>query len=182
MNTFKNNCSGQLWINFRSLFKSLIISIIIMKTILGLILTFSLLLFSCDSVSTEKAEEQNDNALQSEHQHEDDTDALKLDNGNRWMVNEEMKPFILESKAILDEFSQNNSTDYQTLAAQLKEKNSGLIKSCTMKGKSHDELHKWLHPHMDLIESLAEAENLDAAKSSISQLNASFETYHQYFQ
>jgi hypothetical protein len=37
-----------------------------------------------------------------------------------------------------------------------------------MDGKSHDELHKWLHPHMALIESLQEAENDDAANKIIS--------------
>ncbi|MBK8820487.1 MAG: hypothetical protein IPN49_15865 [Saprospiraceae bacterium] len=51
-----------------------------------------------------------------------------------------------------------------------------------MDGKSHDELHKWLHPHMALIESLQEAENDYAANKIISELKSSFEIYNQHFQ
>lgn len=50
-----------------------------------------------------------------------------------------------------------------------------------MKGKSHDELHKWLHPHMTLVAELKSAENPAAAEGIISDLKSSFETYHAYF-
>ena len=98
------------------------------------------------------------------------------------MVNAEMKPFLTESESILNTYISNGSTDFKTLAKELTDKNSGLIKSCTMDGKSHDELHKWLHPHMALIESLQEAENDDAANKIISELKSSFEIYNQHFQ
>ncbi len=97
-------------------------------------------------------------------------------------MNEEMKPHVHEAKAILNQYTASQSEDYKTLAAQLKEKNSGLIKSCTMEGESHDELHKWLHPHMELIESLSKAESSKEASEIIADLQASFATYDQYFQ
>lgn len=93
-----------------------------------------------------------------------------------------MKPFILEAENILTEYINNNLSDYKTLAEQLKVKNSGLIKSCTMKGESHDELHKWLYPHIELIESLSKAESTEEASEIIANLQASFLTYNQYFQ
>ena len=68
------------------------------------------------------------------------------------------------------------------MATQLKEKNNGLIKSCTMNGESHDELHKWLYPHIELIESLSKAESTEAASEIVADLQASFSTYNQYFQ
>lgn len=107
---------------------------------------------------------------------------IQLNNGKKWQVNAEMKPFIEESQQILVEYVITASTDYKTLAMQLKEKNAALIKSCTMQGKSHDELHKWLHPHMELIESLSKAENADAANTIVAQLIKSFETYSTYFE
>ncbi len=109
------------------------------------------------------------------------TGAIHLHNGEKWTVNEEMKPHILESQAILNGYVESDSDDYKTLASQLNEKNSGLIQSCTMKGESHDELHKWLHPHMELIASLDQAENTDDAQVIVTQLDQSFETYHQHF-
>ncbi|MBK8391499.1 MAG: hypothetical protein IPL23_20365 [Saprospiraceae bacterium] len=107
---------------------------------------------------------------------------INLNDGEKWAVNEEMKPFISDSEKILNEFIAKKSKDFITLAAQLKEKNSGLVKSCTMQGASHDELHKWLHPHMKLIESLANASDLEAASKTIDELKESFVTYNQFFQ
>ncbi|MBP6625163.1 MAG: hypothetical protein WAT92_22220 [Saprospiraceae bacterium] len=107
---------------------------------------------------------------------------INLNDGEKWAVNEEMKPFISDSEKILNEFIAKKSKDFITLAAQLKEKNSGLVKSCTMQGASHDELHKWLHPHMKLIESLANASDLEAASKTIDELKESFITYNQFFQ
>jgi len=107
---------------------------------------------------------------------------IELNNGARWMVNTEMKPFLTESESILNTYISNGSADFKTLAKELTDKNSGLIKSCTMDGKSHEELHKWLHPHMALIESLQDAESDDAANKIISELKSSFEIYNQHFQ
>lgn len=107
---------------------------------------------------------------------------IELNDGVKWSVNDEMKPFILESESMLNTYITNGSTDYKTLAKELTDKNSGLIKSCTMDGKSHDELHKWLHPHMALIESLQDADNADAANKIINELKSSFEIYKQHFQ
>ncbi|HMS66644.1 MAG TPA: hypothetical protein PKD18_00835 [Saprospiraceae bacterium] len=107
---------------------------------------------------------------------------INLNDGEKWAVNEEMKPFISDSEKILNEFIAKKSNDFISLAAQLKEKNAGLVKSCTMQGASHDELHKWLHPHMELIKSLADAGDLEAATLTIDELKESFVTYNQFFQ
>jgi hypothetical protein len=50
-----------------------------------------------------------------------------------------------------------------------------------MKGESHDQLHKWLLPHMDLLKALKEAKNENDIAQQIVNLDASFEIYHQYF-
>ena len=149
-----------------------------------LILTLAvggLLLSSCGNSTNEKSNNNRETATHQQHQH-DDEQTIRLNNGEKSLVNEEMKPFILEAENILTEYINNNLSDYKTLAEQLKEKNSGLIKSCTMKGESHDELHKWLYPHIELIESLSKAESTEEASEIIANLQASFLTYNQYFQ
>jgi hypothetical protein len=105
--------------------------------------------------------------------------AVELNNGQKWKVNEEMSPYILAGEKILKDYT---GQDYETLADQLESQNKKLIKSCTMGGKAHDQLHKWLHPHMQLIESLEDAENVTQANTIIEQLKESFKTYHTYFQ
>ena len=117
-------------------------------------------------------------ACNSNHQKSD----IELNNGEKWEVNDEMKPHIEKGNAILDEFISQNSEYYQKLAENLTTQNNQLIKSCTMKGESHDELHKWLHPHMKLVEELSSAKDFNNAKKIISKLESSFNTYHNYFQ
>ena len=114
----------------------------------------------------------------STHQKSDQV-AIALDNGQKWKVNTEMTPFILGGERILNQYSNGN---HKELAEQLKDENKKLIKSCTMNGKSHDELHKWLHPHMQLIEALGKADDDEKANEIIKQLKKSFQTYHAYFQ
>jgi hypothetical protein len=110
--------------------------------IITIIFAASLLVLGCNNQTTT---EKNESHSTHDNQHSE-SENIRLNNGEKWMVNEEMKPYIFEAEKILFDFVEAGSTDYHTLAAQLKEKNSGLIKSCTMKDESHDELHKWLHP------------------------------------
>lgn len=126
-------------------------------------IVFAALTISCDS-----ATKQDEHAVD-----------LELNNGEKWIVNEEMKPFVLEAK---QKVSQYDNGDYTLLAEQIKEQNQGLIKSCTMTGESHDELHKWLEPHLKLTQELADAKNEKQAKEIVAQIEKSFETYNAYFQ
>ncbi|MBK6930922.1 MAG: hypothetical protein IPH12_08595 [Saprospirales bacterium] len=110
------------------------------------------------------------------------TGDLKLNNGEKWKVNAEMKPHIERGNKILDDYLVQQSANWRELAEKLKSENENLIKSCTMKGQSHDELHKWLHPHMELIDKLSTATNLMEAETLIAQIGQSFKTYQTYFE
>ena len=72
-------------------------------------------------------------------------------------------------------------TNYVKLEEDLKNQNNSLIKSCTMKGESHDELHKWLHPHMGLIKELSNADDLKEAETKVAEIKESFKIYKNYF-
>lgn len=111
----------------------------------------------------------------------DASDKIRLNNNEKWIVNEEMKPFVVNGQELIALYTKENKTDYKKLAADLKAENSKLIKSCTMDGVSHDELHKWLHPHLDLVNRLAEIDNPEKAKALIAEITASYQMYHQYF-
>ncbi len=151
-----------------------------MKKIKSSIAFIIALLFtiSCKNTSTDEKPENVSNTEITE----ESSNEIKLNNGKKWAVNEEMKPFILDAEIILNEYLEIEASDYQTLASQLKEKNKGLIQNCSMKGASHDELHKWLHPHMDLIDLLAKSESNEDAQLIVQQLEKSFDTFHLYFE
>lgn len=74
----------------------------------------SLLVWGCHSQTKKESHKEHEAHMVKE--------SISLNNGEKWLVNEEMKPFILEAETILKEFMANGSTDYQTLAEQLKEK------------------------------------------------------------
>lgn len=109
------------------------------------------------------------------------SDKIELNNNEKWAVNDEMKPYILQGEELVNSYLQTNNTDYVGLAKQLKELNTKLIKSCTMEGKSHDELHKWLHPHLELVGKLENAPDAENGKVVAKQVSDSYATYHQHF-
>ncbi|HUH74139.1 MAG TPA: hypothetical protein VLZ75_07000 [Chitinophagales bacterium] len=142
----------------------------------------SFVFWSCNNTNETSHDHQEAMSHEEEHHHDESTEALQLNHGERWLVNDEMKPFVENGEVLVNNYLSNNQTDYQNLSAQIKEQNQLLIKSCTMDGESHDELHKWLHPHMELIEDLEEARNENEAKVVVLELQKSNELYHQYFQ
>lgn len=118
-----------------------------------------------------------------EHQHDDHgSEAIELNDGKKWTVNAEMKPFIANSEKLVTDYKQSGSADYRKLAEQLSAENDKLIKSCTMEGKSHDELHKWLHPHLELVKQLKEVSEQRHADAVVSNLETSFKDFHTYFE
>jgi len=128
---------------------------------------------------------QTNSEVENTHKLEDNqpsgSEKIQLNQGEKWIINKDMKPFILEAENMLNDYINSNSSNFKTLAAQLKEKNSGLIKSCTMQGQSHDELHKWLLPHIELIKKLEQCDIADDAEYLIVEVKKSFEKFHKYF-
>src|SRR5690606_2215096 len=106
---------------------------------------------------------------------------IELNNGEKWVVNSEMKPFVSKGAELVNVYVQENKTDFKELTTQLKEQNNQLIKSCTMKGKSHDELHKWLYPHLELVKELDNETDTVKAKEIVVKLQNSYQQYQIYF-
>ena len=95
---------------------------------------------------------------------------IELDNGQKWKVNPEMMPPIQASIQAIKAFEGQELNSYKELAKILGDNNQTLISSCTMTGKSHDELHKWLHPYIGMVDKLANAKNQKVAASHTAYL------------
>lgn len=148
-------------------------------------------LISCGGTTTDQNSNENAEASESLEHHDADphhglTDEsnlkIELINGEKWKVNEEMKPHVTQGHKALISYMESEGSDYKALAERLKEANSSLISSCTMQGKSHDELHKWLYPHLELVKSLKQTDDPAEADKVIHELEHSYEEYHVYFQ
>lgn len=142
------------------------------------------LAFSCQnsgpSSNSQKSSEQKQDTTHQEEPAE--SLELTLDNGQKWAVNPEMTPFISNGNVMVDEYLAKGKTDYKKLAKYLKQQDDSLISSCTMTGTSHEVLHVWLHPHLELVKELADAPNEEEAGKLVTQIQKSYTAYNQYFQ
>lgn len=156
-----------------------------------LLIIGSILFWSCNN-TTEKtlvAQEESVNqeivekfVEQEEPHYNEREEDIELNDGAKWLVNDEMKPFVQKGEELLTIYLETGKTDYKELAELMQEQNNLLIKSCTMTGKSHDELHKWLHPHLELVNALKKTESEEVAAGLIEELKKSNEMYHDFFE
>ena len=111
-----------------------------------------------------------------------ETPELKLNNGARWIINDEMKEPLNKAELALGEYQACEVKEPKELAETLEKYNQSLISSCTMQGPGHDELHKWLMPHLELVKDLKKAANEQEAEETIVGLEESFTVFHNYFE
>lgn len=152
----------------------------------AILLMGAMILFSCNSSNSDLNKSKTD-ILASQNKvkgvnnkHEEDLPSLNM--GQKWKVNVEMEPYIISAQELLNNYVANSGNDFQKLALALKNKDDSLIESCTMEGASHENLHKWLHPHLVLVQNLGNCVDTLVAKQIIDSLVQSFVLYHQYFQ
>ena len=153
-----------------------------MKKITILISVISLFLFSCGNTSNEKSKEQTETVTHEEHQHNDEMQTIELNNGEKWKVDANMITHIRNMENDIISFSTVEQKDYKSLAEKLQSNIDLLTSNCTMKGKAHDELHKWLLPYIDIVKELSEAKSETEASKQFRNIQTSFTTFNQYFQ
>lgn len=153
-----------------------------MKKITILIPVIGLFLFSCGNTSNEKSKEQTETVTHEEHQHNAEIQTIELNNGEKWEVDTNMITHIRNMENDVISFAKVEQKDYKSLSEKLQSNIDLLTSNCTMKGKAHDELHKWLLPYIDLVKELSEAKNEAEAEKQFQNIQTSFTTFNQYFQ
>lgn len=106
---------------------------------------------------------------------------IQLDNGNKWVANEETNIGVEKMKDILKTQQTTTLEGYHQLAKELTEAKNYVIKECTMKGPSHDNLHVWLLPLMEKIDALSEVGNIEEASKIKNSIQENVEAYNRYF-
>ena len=153
-----------------------------MKKITILIPVLSLFLFSCGNTSNEKSKEQTETVTHKEHQHNAEIQTIELNNGEKWKVDANMITHIRNMENDVISFAKVEQKDYKSLSEKLQSNIDLLTSNCTMKGKAHDELHKWLLPYIDLVKELSEAKDETEAEKQFQNIQTSFTAFNQYFQ
>jgi len=153
-----------------------------MKKITILIPVISLFLFRPGNTSNEKSKEQNETVTHKEHHHDDESEAIELNKGEKWKVDANMITHIRTMENDVISFTKVEQKDYKSLSEKLKTNIDLLTSNCTMKGKAHDELHKWLLPYIDFVKELSEAKDETEAEKQFQNIQTSFTTFNQHFQ
>lgn len=145
-----------------------------LKIKIAFLATVVLLLFSCN---TKSKEEKTTEIKTEEHQHSE-SETIQLNNGEKWKVDDNMMLHIRNMEKDVVHFDQEKSTNYSLLADKLKTNIDILTSNCTMKGQAHDELHKWLVPYIELVDSFSK----EKSANQFTEIQNSFKTFNQYFQ
>ena len=110
------------------------------------------------------------------------TNDIELNNGSKWQANLETNEGVERIKKSLKTQTTNSLEDYSKLVEQLNVDKNYVIKNCTMKGDSHDNLHVWLMPLIEKIEALSEAKTLEEAAKLKQSIEENVNAYDTYFQ
>ncbi len=153
-----------------------------MKKIIILIPVISLFHYSCGNASKEKSKEQTETVTHEKHQHNDEIQNIELNNGEKWKVDANMITHIRNMENDVISFAKVEQKDFKSLSEKLQSNIDLLTSNCTMKGKAHDELHKWLLPYIDMVKELSEAKDETEASKQFESIQISLTTFNQYFQ
>ena len=151
-----------------------------MKWISGVILLVAL--NSCSSAGeSEKKEIMSSATVEHEHEHEHG-EHLELDNGKKWKVEPHMMVFIRNMEQATMKQSNTGKPSHQELAEYIDGQLDSLTSNCTMTGKAHDELHKWLLPFIDLADLYLNEQDETEKAQLHTQIIDSFESFNTYFE
>ncbi|WOD42981.1 hypothetical protein [Hwangdonia lutea] len=157
------------------------------------ILTLSLLaLVSCkDSKTQDKKTETVEHASESHNNHQNHEasgvyanawiNEIQKDNGHKWQADATTNEGVKKLQNTINTQSASSLEDYQKLAKQLNDEKNFVVKNCTMKGPSHDNLHVWLHPLIEKIDALLKVETVEDASKIATSIEENINAYSDYF-
>ncbi len=153
-----------------------------MKTITISLIAISLFLYSCGNTIKEKSKEQSETVTHEEHQHNDEMKSIELNNGVKWKVDDSMIIHIRNMEGDVNAFEVKSTNDYVGLAEKIKSNIELLASNCTMKGQSHDELHKWLLPFIELSDEFSDSKKEQESAAVYQKIKTSFILFNTYFE
>lgn len=142
-----------------------------MKKLVAIIVIISLTLTSC----ADKKKESN-SILNNDWEKE-----IALDNGAKWEANIETTNGVSDMLLLVNGNKETSLEAYLTLAKKLSERSNLLIKECSMKGPSHDNLHVFLLPLIQKINLLLKTTSATEATQIVSSISENLNAYSTYF-
>jgi hypothetical protein len=108
--------------------------------------------------------------------------ALKLNDGQKWVVAEPMMVHLRNLEREVQDFERTPGGDDAVLAREVQDNLGRLVTNCTMEGKAHDELHKWLMPFLALSAEYSKATDPPVQQQKRREIQESLQVFHLYFE
>lgn len=148
-----------------------------------LISTIAIALIACKNENHhenhDEHEHHDETATHEEDHHNHESEAIMLNDGEKWKVVENMSGYIRNMEKAVNEFE---GEDYTALAKTIDENIRALTENCTMEGQAHDELHKWLLPFIELSEEFDVATEKENQEKIYQEFKKMFVEYNTYFE
>ena len=106
---------------------------------------------------------------------------IQNDNGAKWQADTTTNDGVQKLQNTINSQSPSTLEEYHKLAEQLNEEKNFVVKNCTMEGPSHDNLHIWLHPLIEKINSLLKVETVEDASKIRQSIEENINAYTTYF-
>ena len=142
-----------------------------MRFFLSVLVVLSVMLSSCTSDQEQRAG----------HTSIKNSYGIELNDGKKWVVVEEMMKHIRNMEIEIDRVANTQEANYSDSGKSLEDHIGLLTSNCTMTGKAHDELHKWLLPFIDLVEDLNAADSKELQLKSFEAIQESMNEFNTYF-
>lgn len=160
-----------------------------MKKILITTLLFSLVFISCNeskknNIETTVNEQQHEKEEINNSEYEINNNWIndvELDDGLKWIANIETTQGVYAMISELNKSNPKTIEDYISLAGILNDQKNLVIKKCTMKGASHDNLHIFLLPLIEKIDLLSEIKTTEEGLEVTASIKENLEAYTNYF-
>jgi len=110
------------------------------------------------------------------------TEEIEMNNGTKWKADAVTNEGVQKMQNSINTRALNTLDDYHQLAEKLNDDKNYVVKNCTMKGASHDNLHVWLLPLMVKIEALSETKSAEDASKITHSIEENINAYDNYFQ
>lgn len=156
-----------------------------MKKSAIIILLIATVMTSCNNTEKQEEVKNSKEAIQEQIDDVFSTQWMKdiqLNNGVKWEANMETTEGVEKMQALLKSQTTSSIEDYHQFANKLNDVKNTVVKECTMKGASHDNLHVWLLPLMVKIEALSETKTVKDASRIKHSIEENINAYSNYFE
>ena len=107
---------------------------------------------------------------------------LELNDGQKWVVDKPMMAHIRSMEKAVHDFEGTPGRDHAALATTIQDDLGRLVTNCTMKGKAHDELHKWLMPFLGFSAEYSKATDPSVQQQKFAQIKNALVVFNAYFE